>query len=147
MIRAVTLLEVDKFADLGRWFHETIGLPGTFNSEVFISNWRKLIGGNMGFILGRFNEDENPVEAIGVIEYPDVFSGVRTACNMFWFYIEEPKGLEAGALYRALELDCQTRGIKQLFVGVLCNERLAKVGGFLIKSGYHLAEMQYRKEL
>ena len=147
MIRAVTILEVDKFAELGRWFFERMELPGRFNVEVFCQNWRKLIGQNMGFILGRFDEDDNPVEAIGVVQFPDVFVGEPVATALFWFYLEEPKGLEAGTLYRALEFDCVQRGIKQLWIGVLCNERLAKVGGFLIKNGYTLSEMQYRKAL
>jgi hypothetical protein len=147
MIRAVAITEIEKFSELGRWFHERLYLPGKFNQEVFCGNWRKLIDSKAGFILGRFDGDEVPVEAIGVIQFPDVFSGEQTACTMFWFYIEEPKGLEAGALYRELELDCKKRGVKHLFVGVLCNERLAKVGGALLKGGYYLAEMQYRKAL
>jgi len=147
MILHVGITEVEKFSDLGKWFHERLELPGRFNQEVFCGNWRNLIKTGAGFILGRFDEDGAPVEAIGVIQFPDVFSGEMTACTMFWFYIEEPKGLEAGALYQALELDCIGRGVKHLFVGVLCNERLAKVGGVLLKGGYYLAEMQYRKAL
>jgi hypothetical protein len=147
MIRAISIEEVEKFSELGRWFYERMELTGTFNKEVFCQNWRKLIGGGAGFILGRFDEDDNPQECLGVIEYPDVFSGEPTACNMFWFYLEEPKGLEAGMLYRALEFDCVQRKIKHLHIGVLCNDRLARVGGFLLKSGYQLSEMQYRKDL
>jgi hypothetical protein len=147
MIRAITIEEVHKFAELGKWFYERLELQGKFNFEVFCQNWRKLIGMKTGFILGRFDEDDNPVEALGVIEYPDVFSGEPTACNMFWFYLQEPQGLEAGMLYRALEFDCVQRKIKHLYIAVLCNERLAKVGGFLLKSGYQLSEMQYRKAL
>jgi hypothetical protein len=147
MIRAVTILEVDKFAELGRWFFERLELPGKFNMEIFCQNWRKLIGQNMGFILGRFDEDENPQEAIGTVLWPDVHSGDLTACTTFWFYLEEPKGLEAGMLHEAWECYCKAREVKQLARGALCNERLAKVGGFLIKAGYHLDEMIYRKEI
>jgi len=139
--------EVEKFAQLGKWFFERLGLPGKFNIEVFCQTWKRLIETNTGYVIGRFDWDGNPVEALGAIEYPDVFYGTKTACNMFWFFLEEPKGLEAGMLYRDLEILCKERDVKVLFIGVLCNERLSKVGGFLLKSGYQLTEMQYRKEL
>lgn len=147
MIRACTIDEVAKFADLGAWFFGTLQLPGQFNKEVFCQNWLKLIGNEMGFILGRFNGESTPQEAIGTIIYPDVFTGELTAVTTFWFYIEEPKGLEAGLLHEAWECVCKARGVKVLSRGVLCNERIAKVGGFLLKAGYQLTEMQYRKEI
>ncbi len=146
MIRVIDMDEVEKLSELGTLFFKRLELPGSFNRGVFCENWRRLIAQNMGFILCRFNGGE-PVEALGVIQYPDVFSGNQTACNMFWFYKEEPKGLEGGALYGELESYCRNRNIKILFIGVLCNERITKVGGFLLKSGYQLTEMQYRKEL
>lgn len=147
MIRIVNLLEVEKFASLGKWFFESLQLPGKFDAATFCHYWRSLMASGSGFILGRFDQDHVPVEAIGTILFPDVFSGESSACTMFWFYVEEPKGLEAGVLDKAWEQECRDRDIKHLFRGVLCNERIAKVGGYLLKSGYHLAEMQYRKDL
>lgn len=146
MIRVITIEEVQKFAELGQWFFERLELPGRFNQSVFCENWRRLIGQNIGFILGRFDE-EQPQEAIGSIIYPDVFGGDLIASSVFWFYLEEPKGLEAGLLHEAWECFCKVRGAKQLARSALCNERLAKVGGFLLKSGYQLTSMQYTKEL
>ena len=148
MIRAINLLEVDKFAALGRWFHESVLCEGPFNTSSFCTHWRAMISSGVAFILGRFDEvDESPREAIGTVLYPDVASGEMTAATAFWFYVEEPKGLEAGLLYEAWEKECRARNAKVAFTVALCNERLHRVGSFLMKSGYSLFAMQYRKEL
>ncbi len=146
MIRAITIEEVHKFAELGRWFFERMEMPGKFNTEVFCDNWQKLISRDFGFILGRFDGDQ-PVEAMGTIIFPDMLGGELIANSAFWFYLEEPKGLEAGLLHEAWECVCKARGAKELGRSALCNERLAKVGGFLLKAGYRLTSMQYTKKI
>lgn len=146
MIRAIFPSELTSFAELGRRFFKQLGLPGEFNHDSFCSTWKKLIDAGTGFILARFKNDQ-PVEALGIILHPDVFSGALTACTAFWFFSEEPKGLEAGMLYNALELDCRHLRVARLNVGALCDSRLPKVGGHLLKNGYQLVEMTYRKEI
>lgn len=146
MIRAVEPSELHAFAELGRKFFEQLGLPGEFNHDSFCSTWNRLIASGTGFILARFKESQ-PAEALGVILHPDVFSGALTACTAFWFFSEEPKGLEAGLLHNALEFDCRHLKVARLHVGALCDNRLPKVGGYLLKNGYQLVEMTYRKEL
>lgn len=146
MIRAVETSELPVFAELGRKFFQQLGLPGDFNADSFCSVWNNLMAAGTGFITARFT-DNKPVEALGVVLHPDVFSGALVACTAFWFFSEEPKGLEAGLLHDALEFDCRHMKVERLHVGLLCDERQTKVGGYLLRKGYRLVEMTYRKDL
>lgn len=146
MIRTIEPKELPSFSELGRAFFDKLDLPGEFNADAFCSTWSTLIAAETGFILARFADDV-PHEAIGVIIHPDVFSGEPTACTAFWFFREEPRGLEAGLLYDKLEFYCLRLKLKRIYVGALCNDRLPKVGGHLLRNGYKLVEMFYRKEL
>ena len=146
MIRAVEISELPQFAELGRQFFQKLGLPGSFNVHSFCSVWNILISAGKGFILARFT-DNLPKEAIGVIVHPDSKTGEPTACTDFWFFEEEPRGLEAGLLYDAIEFTCRNMNLKRLLIEVLCDERLPKVGGYLLKKEYKLTGMVYRKDL
>lgn len=146
MIRAIEAKELPQFAELGRAFFKFLELPGEFNADSFCSVWNKLIASGAGFIISRYKENV-PQEAIGVIIHPDVYTGDPTACTAFWFFSEEPKGLEAGLLHDALEFDCRHMKLKYLLTGALCDSRLPRVGGYLLRNGYKLVEMFYRKEL
>jgi len=145
VIRLVEHEELDTLAGLGAEFFDKLNLPGKFDRHVFIEYWAKLISSNAGFIIGRFIEDD-PVEAIGAVVYPDMQTGELTSCTTFW-YVTAGAGLAAGMLEAALRSHWQFLGVRHCFVSVLCNERLDNVSGFLIRSGYRLAEMQFRKEI
>lgn len=145
MIRTIEPDELPTFADMGAAFFRTLDLPGEFKHDVFVDCWRKLIASGAGFILGRFIEDE-PMEAIGAVVFPDMQTGEKTSCTTFW-YVMPNAGLAVGLLADALKTHWKTLGVKHGFVSVLCNERLDKVSGFLLRSGYRLAEMQFRKDI
>lgn len=145
MIRLIEINELSLFADMAAAFFAKVNLPGIFNHDVFLDYWKRLIQSNNGFILGRFVE-EDPVEAIGAVVYPDMYTGALTSVTAFW-YATSSAGLAVGFLEDALRKHWKAIGITHCFVSVLCNERLDKVSGYLVRSGYRLAEMQFRKTL
>lgn len=144
MIRLIEHDELPALADLGAAFFRGLNLPGQFERQVFVNYWYKLISTGAGFIIGRFMEND-PVEAIGAVVYPDMQTGELSSCTTFWYVTTNNGGLAVGFLEAALRRHWESIGVKQKFISILCNERLDKVSGFLLRSGYRLAEMQFRK--
>lgn len=145
MIRVANLDDLNRCIPAARNFFESSGRAG-FNPEAFIKAWTLLIGEDAGFILGRFDSDE-PREVIGIMCYPDPFTGNNTAQVGFWFVSAEFGGLEGGMLFNSLLLELQRREVSSLFFAAQHNQRMHKVTNFLDRYGFDSVETVYRKDL
>ncbi len=147
MIRILKVEELEGCLTLAADFHSRTGIPGKFDRALFWRLWADLISNRTAFIVARDSGEEGIQEAIGVIVHPDVYSGDPTASVAFWMNWPGDKGLAAGLLYVGFIGECHRRGVKNLFVGALNNERFRIMDTFLVKAGFSLFEYKYRKAL
>lgn len=146
MIRPLTISDLKKWTKEASSFHYSLDLPGTFNPKAFLSIWKALIYNKRGFVMGRFVDDQ-PKECIGIMLYPDPFTGTLTAASVFWFVAVPASGLEAGYLHKAIEAECRKRRAVTLFIGIPERGDTVKAHEFLQSMHYSRAETNYRKDL
>jgi len=146
MIRIANVDDLKQYVLAAKSFYESTGRT-KFNEEAFISSWTRVIGLGAGFVIGRFSNDGPPLEAIGVLLYPDPFEGTSCASTGFWYVNGNNNGLADGLLFVALMEELVRRGVGHFYFAVLHDERMHKVITFLDKGGFVAVETNYRKDL
>lgn len=146
MIRTVNLDDIEQFANLANWFHKAAHSVDNFSKGAFVAGWTKILEAGCGFIVGRFLEG-SPVEAIGVLLYPDLNTGEKSAGTAFWYFTDEPQGMGGGLLYNALLGELRARSVKSFYFSALMDARWKKVSAFLVSAGFLPVEVHYRKDL
>lgn len=148
MITFADVKDLSKFADLGRWYHyRTHAWIGEFNKEIFSGYWKTMLESGNGFIATR-EVAGFPHEAMGVYIYPDPLTGKLSGTVGFWFVLYEPKGLEAGVLFKKVMDILRERKVKMVHLGIsLSDGRYDKMSAFVAKAGFRPTEMHVVKEL
>lgn len=145
MIRLLQVDELEKVTDLAQWYFYQCKIPGSFSKECFVKTWKNFIQTNVGLIIARLG-DTGPVEAIGVLIYPDPNDGMLVASVVFWYVLQEDS-LAKGLLYAKLEQHLRGMEIKRIYTTSLLNHRHDRVSSFLIHAGFSPFEVHFGKEL
>mgnify|MGYP003385239990 CR=1 FL=1 len=86
-IRQITIAELPLCLPFGQAFMTEKQLPDQFSEETFLNNWTAYLTRYNGVILGLWDE-ARLVGGIGGIVCPDVYTGVPSLTEMFW-YVDE----------------------------------------------------------
>ncbi len=148
MIKLLSRNELDACVQGGELFFREAGLPGEFKREVFIKRIGDLMEANVALVIGCFDHIGKIQGAIAFSVYEDIYTGDRTATEMWWFVLPEHRGGSvAMRLIRAFEksakqLDCKRACM--IHLASLQEDRLSLLYQTL---GYKLVECCYWKPI
>lgn len=145
MIRVANIDDLNNCIDAARAFFESMNRSG-FNPEAFTQLWTAIIEQDTGFILARF-DGPTPSESLGILIYPDPFTGLKSASVAFWHVDGRSRGLEGGLLFNSLLTELDIRVVFYLYFAAQHNERMNKVTHFLARNQFEAIETVYRMEL
>jgi hypothetical protein len=147
MILGVQSSDLDSLElNLGKSFFEEKGLPGSFNRDVFVSTWKKLIEANVG-ALWVIKDEGKVVGALGGTIYPDPNDGELVAQEAFWYVDHERRhGVEPIRLFLNFEAWAKTIGAKRLIMVALINSDV-RIGKLYEARGYKAVETIYLKNV
>jgi GNAT superfamily N-acetyltransferase len=117
-----------------------------FNEVAFQKYWGGLLDLSLGEIYVVRKDSKTVVAALGVVFTPDMFSGVLTAAEVFWYVLPEFRKGGAGlVLLDHFEKSARERKCQEILM-----VHFAHLGAGLQKlyesRGYTLLEQTFRKE-
>lgn len=106
----------EELSPLGESFYREGVLPGRFNIQHWLTQWRLIIKSKLGFIW-LLMLDGKPVGAIGIILQPDLCDGELAASEAFWYVMPEHRGGTGGIrLLKAAEKFAEQCGATRMFM-------------------------------
>lgn len=132
---------------IGKEFTALAGLHGGFDIDIFSSNWRTMIAGNIGKIFV-VRDNGIIVGCLGGVFILDQFNGRGVAMENFWFVLPEFRRSRAGIdLLDAFEAEAKQRNCKKILMAHLKIEGAEVLEKFYQKRGYSLIEQTFSKEI
>ena len=116
-----------------------------FNLEMFVKVWTGLIESGSGVIFG-LRDKGVIVGAIGGLVFPDLYSGVLRATEMFWFVRGESRG-DGLRLFHALEDWAKMRQCTQIVMVHLSDSMPDRLKGIYERLGFIEMETHFVKEI
>lgn len=148
MVKLLSRNELTECVKGGELFFKEGGLPGEFKPDVFVQKIGDLIDANVAMVIGCFNHTGAIQGAIAFSVYEDIYTGDRTATEMWWFVLPEHRGGSvAMRLIRAFEKSAQRLCCKRVcmvHLAALQEDRLSLLYQTL---GYKLIECCYAKTI
>lgn len=141
-IRPVRQHEVAQCVHHGRAFFESRKLCGEFIPDRFIAFWNGLLQSGMGTIIGAWR-NEDLLGGIGGGVYPEPYSGVLVAQEMFWWF---PNGGRS-AVRLVLEFESWAGRQGAWSVGLARFADTPRVGELYGVLGYRESDVYHKKEL
>ena len=155
MIREAKAEEIVRLVPLGKLFMlETEQLD--FRPEVFVPNLEKILASGAGTVLVQteetrdgahvppFEEGETIIGALGWLEFPDLWSGERTAQELFWFVDPGRRG-RGMWLLKKFEKMAREHGCRRVIMTCLEDSMARDLNIFYLAFGYQPLERNYVK--
>jgi GNAT superfamily N-acetyltransferase len=137
----------DELSPLGESFYREGVLPGRFNIQYWLTQWRLIIKAKLGFIW-LLMYDGKPVGAIGVLLAPDLCDADLVLTEAFWYVMPDHRGGSGGIrLLKAAEKFAEECGAKRILMArhhAATDERLDRL---YEGRGYFAAHTTYCKVL
>ena len=146
MVKKLTINEVEPLASKAAEFHKSVGLPGTFSTASFCSQWRKLMDGQIGHIWAQLLDD-HLAQSIGVIVHDDPWTGDKAAAVMFWYIDSARSGNTGGRLFLEMMGWCDENEVTRLICPARLGHRFEEMQEFLIGVGFVPKEVNFVTEL
>jgi hypothetical protein len=132
----------------GELFFKEGSLPGEFRPAAFIEKMSHLISIGVGTVIGAFDAAGTIQGAIAFSMYEDIYTGDKTATEMWWFVLPEHRGgSTAIRLLKEFERTAKSCGCKRacmIHLTSLSSDRLSAV---YRNRGYQHIESCYAKSL
>lgn len=149
MIRRIT--EVDHEAGeaitrLGRQFYQQSGMPGEFQSEMFVDFWRGAIASGIASQWVSLTDDKI-VGTIGMLMIMSPFTGEIVAEETFWFVESDHRGTAGVRLFAEAEAWAKALGCNTMKVGYLNSLGAEKLHAFYERRGFTVLQTQFMKKL
>jgi len=114
MLRPLEPHELNLCLRGGELFFNEGALPGAFNPHAFIEKMSHLIKLDVASVIGAFDKHGTIQGAIAFSVYDDIYTGEKTATEMWWFVLPEHRvGATAMRLLREFERNAKERGCKR----------------------------------
>jgi GNAT superfamily N-acetyltransferase len=148
MLRQLNSHELSLCLRGGELFFKEASLPGEFKPGVFIEKISHLIDIGVAAVIGSFGDDGKIQGAIAFSVYDDIYTGDKTATEMWWFVLPEHRGGSiAMRLIRSFERFAANLGCRRvcmIHLEALQSDRLSELYMHL---GYSRVESCYSKSL
>jgi len=130
---------------IGHAFTKEVG-RAAFNEKSFTFYWTPLLDHGLGEVYVVRRDPKTVVAVLGATFTPDMFSGVLTAAETFWYVLPEFRKTGAGiTLLDRFEQEAKHRGCQEILM-----VHFAHMGAGLQRlyesRGYSLLEQTFRKE-
>lgn len=147
MISELSSSNLTKFLDTGYRFFKECSLPGTFNPEIFTSNWKAIIDSGIGKIFSVVDGDVfNGV--IGGFNVPDGLTGDIVCQGSFWYVLPEFRTSRTGLkLLTHLEDWARQGGASRIVMSNIQSHQPEKMHKAYNAMGYSPLEVHYWKTL
>jgi len=147
-MKRLTVEELPRLRHIGREFTKAAKRRHPFNEQYFEAIWTTLLTTNIGTIFYEEDEDKKVIAVIASVYNPDMFSGMLTAAETFWFLLPEARGQHLSVqLLDAFETEAKARGCEDILMVCLSELSPEIVGAIYTRRGYTPAEVIYLKEL
>ena len=144
-ITSLTPADLPLLFPIGHAFTKEVS-RAAFNEAAFTKYWAPLLDLKLGEIYVVRRDTQTVVAVLGATFTPDMFSGVPTAAETFWYVLPEFRKTGAGLIL----LDHFESRAKQLGCEEILMVHFAHLGASLQKlyesRGYSLLEQTFRKE-
>jgi GNAT superfamily N-acetyltransferase len=148
MIRLLDRSELPLCVGGGELFFTECQLPMQFKPEVFLERIGSLMDTGVAGVIGSFDQDGTIHGALAFSIYDDVYTGAKTATEMWWFVLPEHRGgTVAMRLIRKFESIAKLNGCERvcmIHLASLHNDRLSELYNAM---GYQLIEHCYSKPI
>jgi len=150
MIKQATVDDVVKYSaqltDMGDKFHQLANLPGTFNPPHFFETMVTLINTGLGSIWYTVDNQDKILGALGALLFPDAFTGLKFATELFW-YVKESSPGSLLRLFAAYEQWIITHGAARSQLVQLVGVSPDKLADFYTRHGYKHVESVFAKNI
>lgn len=148
-IRPLRVDELSKLKVFGEAFFAEKQLPGHFNLEHLVKNWKAWLtnGAIKAVIFGWFKDGELVGVLAGMI-FPDLYTGEDVAIEHFWYVLEEHRQGTGGVkLLKTFKNWAHKHGAKRLRMIHLImpdeDPATVKLAAFYAKLGFRPIEVNY----
>jgi GNAT superfamily N-acetyltransferase len=141
-----TVADLPKIQRCAEEFYAASQFLTGFDLERFSALWKGLLESEAGVIFSFDDNDGQWAGMLGGMAYPDIYSGVMTASEMFWYVRDGHRG-QGIKLYRAFEEWARERECKVIRMVHLADVMPEKVARFYEKVGFVMIETHFSKTL
>ncbi len=136
-------------ASLAQQFIAEAKYPGEFEPDNFFEQWRGLIQSDIAEFWIIRDETELPIAALGALFVKDLFTGVMTGSELFWFVSKSARngGRIGMQLFNTFEKRCDERGCKMRVMAHISGLNDDPLARLYARRGYATAEHFFRKVL
>lgn len=128
-------------------FYALAKLPGQYDPAFEERLWSAIDSGVAAVFFAQ-SPDGRPLGMIGGMVAPDLFSGVLTASELFWFVPQACRGgRTAMTLFHVFETWAKTSGARYVRMMHLTHPGSDTVGRVYRRCGYSEVEQVFQKEL
>lgn len=146
-MKRLTPEELPRLRHIGNEFTLAAELPESFNEPHFESVWTTLLNANAGTIFYEENAEGKIIAVLGAVFQPDMFSGVLTAAETFWFLLPEARGSRLSiSLLDAFEAEAAVRGCQHILMVSLASLSPEIVNSIFTRRGYKALETVFTKK-
>lgn len=147
MIAEIQANTLFKLLPLAEAFATEANYPGGFSPTAFKAGWTPLLASGVGRILA-VEEKGEVVGALGMAFMPDMYSGVSTATELFWFVGKAHRKTSVGVdLFDEFERQGRIHRVGKLVMVHLEKLTPEKLKAFYESRGYVKVEETYWKLL
>lgn len=147
-IREVLPDEVEMFAVIfAEEFWKEGGFTGEFNLKWFANRYSDAIESGERFMIGLFNDANQPIAVIGGSKAVCIFTGHFQIIENFFYALPEARGHGAIRLMAAFEAKARSMGADRVWMIHLAHLEPERMKKWYERIGYKLKEHLYEKEL
>lgn len=132
-------------AHIGQSFYTEAKLGARFIPETFVKSWAAIIESGCGKII-LLETGGVPIGALGFLVHRDLYDGVLTASETFWYVLPEHRG-DGPRLLKAFEEHAISIGAKRIIMGYLEHLMPKVLSLYYQRLGFHPIEHTFMKEL
>lgn len=148
MIRLLERSELPLCVRGGELFFKESKIPWEFKPDVFIERIGGLIDYGVAGVIGSFGKDGTIQGALAFSLYNDVYTGAKTATEMWWFVLPEHRGgTVAMRLIREFERLAKMNGCERVCMIHLASLQKDRLSELYQAMGYQLIEHCYSKPI
>lgn len=118
-----------------------------FSLHRFCNLWADLLERGAGVIFAFDDDAGHWAGMLGGILHEDIYSGINTASEMFWYVREGYRGTRGMRLYREFERWAICSGCRKIVMVHLCDSMPEKLDRVYRGLGFLPAEVHYVKSL
>ncbi len=145
-IRSVTVLDLPKLESCAKEFYASSEFLKGFDLSRFCELWQRILESDTGVIFAVDGNDGQYAGAIGGLMFDEIYSGRKTATELYWFVRDGHRG-HGLKLYRAFEAWARERGCEEIRMIHLMDSMPEKLNRVYQHLGFRPIETHFAKEL